>query len=145
VTGGDDLTADILRALQDGVVRYPKSGLPNQIGNTFLTGHSSNYWWEKGRYKTVFVLLDKLVAGDLIYLKYSGTLYSYKVSDQKIVSPTESSVLEPTKEPILRLMTCTPTGTALKRRIVTANLIAPLDNLTVQTTSPTIRTLQEIR
>lgn len=125
VTSGADLNTDLLSALRNGVVRYPETALPDQVGNVFLTGHSSNYWWDKGRYKTVFALLDKLVVGDTIYIKYNGVLYTYNVTGQKIVKPTETAVLRATPTPELSLMTCTPTGTTLFRRIVTASLISP--------------------
>jgi LPXTG-site transpeptidase (sortase) family protein len=145
VSGGADLNTDMLNALQKGVVRYPKTALPNQVGNVFLTGHSSNYWWDKGRYKTVFALINRLVAGDLIYIKYQNTLYIYKVSNQKTVSPTETSVLAPTKTPVLSLMTCTPTGTSLFRRIVTANLISPTGGLVQQPTRPDLKVINAVR
>lgn len=137
VSGGSDLNSDLLKALQNGVVRYPRTALPNQVGNLFLTGHSSNYWWEKGNYKTVFALLNRLVVGDLIHIKYQGQLYTYRVNGQKVVKPTETSVLNPTATPTLSLMTCTPTGTTLLRRIVTADLIEPKEGLATQQTKPT--------
>jgi LPXTG-site transpeptidase (sortase) family protein len=145
VTAGADINTDLTNALRYGVVRYPQTALPNQIGNVFLTGHSSNYWWDKGHYKTIFALLDKLVAGDVVYIKFGGRLYTYKVAAQKIIKPTETSVLSPTKTPVLSLMTCTPTGTSLLRRVVTANLISPTDGLTMQTSTPTGTDLQAVR
>ncbi len=144
VTGGGDLNADMLNALRNGVVRYPKTALPDQVGNVFLTGHSSNYWWEKGKYKTVFALLDRLVVGDAIYVKYQNTLYIYSVAGRKVVQPTETMVLDPTSTPTLSLMTCTPTGTALRRLVVTANLISPTVNK-AQTTAPTAQNLGNTR
>ncbi len=147
VTGGGDLNTDLLEALRSGVVRYPQTALPNQVGNVFLTGHSSNYWWEKGSYKTIFALLDKLVAGDDIFIKYQGIVYHYRVTGQRVVKPADTSVLAATKTPTLSLMTCTPTGTSLKRRIVTAKLIEPTQNLVVQpvTTGTANSTLEVVR
>lgn len=145
VSAGGDLNTDMLTALRYGVVRYPQTALPSQVGNVFLTGHSSNYWWEKGNYKTIFALLDRLVVGDMIYIKYNGIVYTYKVAGQRVVKPSETSVLNSTKAPTLSLMTCTPTGTALYRRIVTANLVSPTEGLTQQPTSPTNGSLQAVR
>lgn len=124
-----DINTNLLKTLQNGVTRYPETALPDQLGNVFLTGHSSNYWWDKGKYKTVFALLDKLVAGDMVYLKYDGVLYSYRVTEQSVIKPTETSALVSNGEPILSLMTCTPTGTTLYRRIVRAKLISPTTGL----------------
>ncbi len=145
VSAGDDLNADLLKALEKGVARYPKTALPNQVGNVFLTGHSSNYWWEKGSYKTIFALLNRLVAGDQIYIKYQGQAYTYKVSAQKVVKPTETSVLNPTTSPTLSLMTCTPTGTSLMRRIVIADLVSPQLSGVAQPTKPDLENLESVR
>jgi LPXTG-site transpeptidase (sortase) family protein len=145
VTGGKDLNTDMLNALQKGVVRYPQTALPDQIGNVFLTGHSSNYWWDPGKYKTIFALLDKLVVGDVVYLKYKSAVYTYRVNGQKIVQPTETSVLAPTKTATLSMMTCTPTGTSLLRRIVTADLISPTTDLKPQPTRPSTDTIYTVR
>lgn len=145
VSAGSDLNSDLLKALERGIARYPQTALPNQTGNLFLTGHSSNYWWEKGNYKTVFALLNRLVAGDLVHLKYQDKLYTYRVNGQKVVKPTDTSVLAPTATPTLSLMTCTPTGTTLLRRIVTANLINPTEGLVSQPTSPTATGLDGVR
>lgn len=145
VSAGGDLNSDMLTALQKGVARYPRTALPDQVGNVFLTGHSSNYWWDPGHYKTVFALLNRLVVGDVIYIKYQDKVYTYRVTAQKVVQPSETSVLAPTKTPTLSLMTCTPTGTSLLRRIVTADLISPKDGLTPQPTTPNESIIQSIR
>ncbi len=140
VSNGGDLSTDMLQALRRGVARYPQTALPDQVGNIFLTGHSSNYWWDPGRYRTIFVLLNRLVAGDLVYIKYEDRLYTYKVNGQKTVAPSETGVLAPTATPTLSLMTCTPTGTTLFRRVVTADLISPQDGLKPQPTRPDVST-----
>ncbi len=145
VSGGKDLNSDLLKALEKGVVRYPQTALPNQSGNLFLTGHSSNYWWEKGKYKTVFALIGRLVVGDIIYVKYDNQLYTYKVTGQKVVKPSNTSVLKPTSTPTLSLMTCTPTGTSLLRRIVTARLVSPTTNLLPQPSNPIATDLGAVR
>ncbi len=145
VTSTGDVTKDILTALQRGVVRYPQTALPDQVGNVFLTGHSSNYWWEKGSYKTIFALLDRLVVGDTIYIKYDNQVYTYKVSGQKVVKPSETSVLNRTDYATLSLMTCTPVGTNLLRRVVTAQLISPTSLTKKQPSSPAESLIYAVR
>lgn len=115
----------MLANLRNGVVHYKSTALPGAGGNTFITGHSSYYWWDKGGYKTVFVLLDKLENDDIVGLKYNGQLYLYQVYDKKVVNPDQVEVTAPTKEPILSLMTCVPIGTNLKRLVVQAKQIYP--------------------
>ena len=115
----------ILTALRDGVVHYSSTALPGERGNVFITGHSSYYWWSGGKYNSVFSLLDKLVIGDEVYISYKGKRYTYIVSSIKIVSPQDKSVLDPTSEPSVTMMTCTPLGTSFKRLIVRARQVDP--------------------
>lgn len=116
---------DILNSLQNGVVHYPNTALPGEIGNVFLVGHSSNYRWAKGSYNYVFALLNKLQKDDLIIVFYNGVKYTYKVFEIKIVSPSDTSVLAQGNDSIISLMTCDPPGTTLKRRIVRGFQIEP--------------------
>ena len=116
---------DIQKALQDGVVHYSTTALPGQPGNVAVFGHSSNDWWEPGNYKFVFVLLDKLVPGDQIIVDYSSVRYTYEVIGSKVVEPTAVDVLNPTAEPTLTVITCSPPGTSLKRLVVSAKQISP--------------------
>lgn len=145
VTAGGDLNSDLIAALRHGVVRYPKTALPDQVGNVFLTGHSSDYWWEKGGYKTIFALLNRLVVGDMVYINYQNQLYNYRVKGQKVIKPSETSVLAATSTPTLSLMTCTPTGTTLFRRIVTAELISPMLADKIQLTAPADSQIRSVR
>lgn len=114
---------DIVSKLEGGVAHYAGTALPGQVGNVFITGHSSYYIWAPGSYKQVFALLDKLNAGDKIYVVYQGKTYTYEVTNRVVVNPEEMQVLNQSKENTLSLMTCTPVGTNLKRLIVSAKQI----------------------
>jgi len=116
---------DVQAGLANGVIHISGTASPGENGNVFITGHSSDYPWSKGKYKTVFVLLDKLVVGDTVQVKYQGTNYFYKVTKIKVVNPDDLSVMNPTPEPTLTLMTCTPVGTTLRRLIVSAAQTSP--------------------
>lgn len=115
--------------LKGGVVHYPipgASSVPGQKGNTVVLGHSSNDVFDDGAYKFVFVQLEKLEKGDIFYLNYQGTRYTYAVTEKKIILPTEvSSLVIQTDKPIATLVTCTPIGTAQKRLVVMAEQISP--------------------
>lgn len=117
---------NIQRSLQDGVVHYAGTALPGEPGNVAIVGHSSNDWWEPGNYKFVFALLEKMAVGDKIQINYNSHKYVYEVSSTKVVEPTDLSVLAPTAEPTLTLITCTPPGTSWKRLIVSARQIEPV-------------------
>ena len=119
----------VQEGLNHGVVHYKLPGanaLPGQIGNTVMLGHSSNDIFDPGDYKFAFVLLDRLQAGDIAYVHYEGKRYIYRVTDKKVISPTEFNALQVNNgKPMLTLVTCTPPGTALKRLLVFAEQISP--------------------
>lgn len=115
---------EMLQNLQNGVAHYQGTALPDEaLGNVFISGHSSYYWWDKGQYKTVFATLDNLTNGDEIALAYENKVYIYQVFDKVVVKPEQVEVLQPTDEPILSLMTCVPVGTNLKRLVIKARRI----------------------
>jgi len=115
----------IQEGLRQGVVHYSGTANPGTAGNAFITGHSSNYWWDRGSYNYVFANLNKLAVGDQAKIYFNGNKYVYQVTEVKIVEPTDLSVLAQTETPTLTLMTCTPPGTSWKRLIVKMNQILP--------------------
>lgn len=115
----------IQESLRNGVVHYSGTAKPGEIGNAFITGHSSNYWWEKGGYNYIFANLNKLAVGDQAKIYYNGNKFLYRVSSISVVEPTNVSVLNQTTTPTMTLMTCTPPGTNWKRLIVKFEQIAP--------------------
>lgn len=119
----ESLEDQIHSALDTGVVHFPGTAEPGQKGNTFLTGHSSNVFWQQSSYNTVFALLPKITVGDEILITYNQTQYRYLVADKKEVSPKDVSVLKQGDGKTLTLVTCIPVGTALKRLVVTATLV----------------------
>ncbi len=120
-----DIPADkTLDALNHGVAHLEGSAHLGEVGNVFITGHSSDYAWKKNPYAAVFSLVPKLVPGDIITIRENGGVYVYKVAQTKIVKPTEVEVANPTTTPILTLLTCYPVGTSRDRFIVHASLIS---------------------
>lgn len=116
---------DVLAGLQNGVVHYGNTPNPGEVGNSVFFGHSSNDWWEPGNYKFVFVLLDKLVVGDTFTINYNSEQYTYQVTETKVVSPADVSVLSQTSTPTVTLITCSPPGTSWNRLVVSAKQISP--------------------
>lgn len=114
----------IQKGLQNGVVVHPISHDPGNFGNFFITGHSSYYAWDKGRYKDVFALLHEVHPDEEVHVFWEGKKYVYKLSEKKVIDPTEVSVLnQPSDEKIITLMTCTPIGTNKQRLILQGELI----------------------
>lgn len=122
----DELEGDIQKALRNGVIHYPGTALPGENGNIAITGHSSFYAWDSGRFKDVFALLHEVKMGDKIAVYFNQRKYIYEVDKIKVVLPKDVDVLGKTTREQLTLITCTPMGTNLKRLIITAKLIEKL-------------------
>ena len=118
-----------MAAMEKGVAWFGIDGAdsyPGQNGNTVLSGHSSNDWFDLGDVKFIFASLDRLETDDVIYVNYKSTRYTYRVADTKVVLPTELSALQlGSDKPMLTLITCTPLGTSEKRLLVFAEQISP--------------------
>lgn len=122
------LTEEIVqKGLETGVVHYPITSLPGELGNTAYFGHSSNNIFNPGKYKFAFVLLSKLENGDMFYITYSGKVYAYKVFKQQVVNPEDTWVLGavPDKPVTAALITCDPPGTTKHRLVVWGEQISP--------------------
>lgn len=118
--GWDIGEISIMRALENGLVHIDGTGKPGSDKNIFITGHSSNYWWKAGDYKTIFVLLPEINNGDEIFITYQGKFYKYKVFETQEVDPKEVENYIEAKDEQLTLMTCVPVGTNLKRLLIFA-------------------------
>lgn len=117
------LERDMQEALRFGVIHYPGTARPGQQGNIVITGHSSYFPWDPGRFKDVFAVLHDARIGDQILLYNNQKRYIYEVTNIKKIWPSELDVLKPSSENKLTLITCTPVGTNLKRLIVEAKLV----------------------
>ena len=118
-----------MAAMEKGVAHFAIPGAsshPGEVGNTVLSGHSSNDLFDGGDYKFIFAQLEKLQIGDTIYANYEGKRYTYVITKKEVVLPTEvSKLIYPTDKPVMTLITCTPLGTAQKRLLVTAEQVSP--------------------
>ncbi len=126
IEGGDwdELEKSIQEGLKGGVVIYPGTAKPGEKGNSFLTGHSSNYPWVRSEFNDTFALLGQLNKGDEFTVYYQGRAFDYRIYDKFEVNPDNVSVLQQNTDgrQVMTLMTCWPVGTALKRLIVKAEL-----------------------
>lgn len=118
-----------MKAMESGVAWFGIPGAnskPGQVGNTVLSGHSSNDIIDQGNYKFIFARLEQLNTGDTIYTNYGGKRYTYTITKKEVVKPSEvNKLVYATDKPILTLITCTPLGTSLNRLLVTAEQVSP--------------------
>lgn len=102
--------------VEKGVGHFVGSVMPGIKDNTVLAGHRDS----------VFSKLGKLVVGDLVTISTSDGTFIYSVTKTRIVLPTDKTVIVPTPNATLTLITCYPSyyiGSAPKRYIVSADLV----------------------
>ena len=137
VTSVSDNAEKVLQeALEQGVVQYPGTPNPGEMGNTVVFGHSSSNLFNRGAHKFVFVRLHQLEVGDTYAINYNGVQYVYRVIIREVVKPTQVDVLyrQPEGKPaVSTLITCDPPGTANNRLIIVGEQISP--NPTANTAS----------
>lgn len=114
--------SEFLPILQKGIAHAKGSVFPGFAGNIYLFAHSTDNWWNVGRYNAVFYLLKNLTAGDSITIFFENVRHDYVVSTVLIVDPQDTTnISRPhTGEQQLVLQTCWPPGTTWKRIVVIA-------------------------
>jgi sortase A len=109
-----------LAALRRGVAHAKGTSYPGEFGNTYIFAHSTDTFYNVGRYNAVFYLIGKLEKGDEIDIYYKGEKIVYEVTDKK--GPEAVKYLGKLGDwNTLTLQTCYPPGTTLKRLVVIAN------------------------
>jgi sortase A len=104
--------------LSMGPGHYPSTPLPGEIGNAAIAGHRTTYG-------APFFRLNNLKTGDDIFITDTADRhFTYAVTTMKVVSPSDVSVLDPTKTAELTLTTCNPRFGDSTRLVVVAKLVA---------------------
>ena len=98
---------------------------PGNYGTPVIFGHSTIPWlYNPKDYKTIFSKLPDLVKGDKILITSDNITYTYQVTDMRVTTPDDLSVLEQDyNSASIALVTCVPPGTYLKRLIIKGKLI----------------------
>lgn len=91
------------------------SANPGERGNMVISGHNDVYG-------EIFRHLEDLKMGDEVMVYAGDTPYRYLVVGRMIVEPTEVSLLEPTPNATLTLITCHPYMIDSHRLVVIAEL-----------------------
>jgi sortase A len=105
--------------LRRAVGHIRQTALPGESGNAALTGHRDSF----------FRPLRNIQAGDAITFKTADAEFQYQVESTAVVPPSDVSVLQPSSERTLTLITCFPfyyVGAAPDRFIVRARQLEPL-------------------
>jgi sortase A len=103
------------RELRRGPGHLAGTAMPGEDGNCVIAGHRDTH----------FRVLKDIREGDDIILQTSAGQFLYRVKRMRVVSPENTSALEPTNSAELNLITCYPfyyIGSAPKRFVVEAQL-----------------------
>ena len=120
-------------AMDSGVANFSVPGAsakPGEIGNFVISGHSAGNIYQQSNYKFIFSGLTRMKQGDLIYMDYNNTRYTYKVTGTRTVKPTDVASLRKIAKdnegkPMITLITCVPLGTSRERLLVYGEQISP--------------------
>jgi sortase A len=102
--------------LKRGPGHLPETAYPGQDGNCVISGHRTTYG-------APFRHIEQLTEGEEIVLLTADNRYVYEVTEQRIVVPTDLTVLEQEGEPKLTLTACHPWYSAAQRIVVIARLV----------------------
>jgi len=109
--------------LDRGVLLYPGSALPGDIGTAIILGHSASPSWPKVKYDWVFGKLNELEPDDKIFIFIENKKIIYEVNN-KIFLEKGAEIPSDEKNPgsTLYLVSCWPPGRDVKRIVVKATL-----------------------
>jgi sortase A len=117
--------ANVDAIVVDGVTRkllavgpghMPSTPMPGETGNAVISAHRDTFFRHIGDLRT----------GDHVIVHRGGSIFQFAVKNKKIVKPNDLSVIRPTDDAELTLITCYPTyfiGPAPKRLIVVSKLV----------------------
>jgi sortase A len=112
---GEGVDAKTLRL---SVGHIPTTALPGQTGNVGIAGHRDTFF--RG-------LKDLRAKDEIVFSTLSGN-FKYQVESLTVVDPDDLSVLAPSIENMLTMVTCYPfsyIGSAPKRFIARARQVLP--------------------
>lgn len=99
---------------------FPGTAEPGTVGNAVIFGHRFRYL---PPISNTFFHLDRLKADDTFQLAWKGSVIEYRVTEKKIIEPTDLSVLDPSTDGQLTLITCAPLFSTKQRLVIVAKQI----------------------
>ena len=123
----EDSDAAYEKGLESGVIHVPSTAYPGNIGNSYVTGHSSDYFYKPGNFKTIFSEISKLGVGDsvrleLAYKSGKRVVQFWRMFEKGIVTPEDPVLFRDETRPVLTLASCWPLDTIWKRMYEKFNL-----------------------
>lgn len=116
--------------LNNSLIAYAGTALPGEPGSPVIFGHSVLRQFynpsvkNPRRYNSIFSTIMTLKNGDEIFVTADGVRYTYVVNNKTEVKPEDVHILtQKYDSKSLKLVTCTPEGTYLRRGVVSAQLV----------------------
>lgn len=113
----------LISGLQNEIAWMGSTSWPGLGGNTGLAGHVTLRNGADGPFRH----LEDLQTNDVITVFTERNIYTYKVSQKKVVNDDDFSIVQPSQQPVLTLITCTgwnrDLGHYLQRLVVVADLV----------------------
>jgi len=118
---------DFDKDLQSGVVHYPGTALPGQIGTAYISGHSSNVVWAKGEFNKIFAKINTLADNTsfkvtVVQKNGKDAILHYVVTRRQEFLATDQEQFKNSGKSVVALSTCWPVGTTAKRLVVFGEL-----------------------
>lgn len=119
--------------LKRGIVHYPGTAMPGDIGTSYISGHSSGYLWDKSPYKQIFAVLGQVKDGTSFSItaqqKNGKTVtYHYVIERRGEFDATDQAQFISTGDSIVALSTCWPVGTTDRRLVLFGKLSQTVQN-----------------
>lgn len=96
-----------------GPAWWPITGRPGGGDTIAIAGHRTTY-------TRPFYWLERLRAGDSIYIRWKGRVHAYRMSGRRILSAKNLHIADARGRELLLLSACTPRGSARQRIVVYA-------------------------
>ncbi len=113
--------------LKKGVVHYPGTVMPGQVGTSYISGHSSGYLWDKSPYKQIFAILGQVTDGTSFTITATQkdgkqVRHHFVVTRRGEYAANDQAQFVNTAESLVALSTCWPVGTTARRLVVFGKL-----------------------
>jgi sortase A len=116
-----DVKAPVVRgddweSLKLGVGHHIGSANPGESSNMVLSAHNDIYG-------EIFRYLDKMQLEDEIIVHTANRDYRYVVKAKRIIEPTQVEVMDPTRKPVVTLISCYPYLVDTQRIVIVGELM----------------------
>ncbi len=113
--------------LKKGVVHFPGTPLPGDVGSSYISGHSSGYLFDKSPYKQAFAAIGNTKDGDSFTVTVTlhggqKVILHYTVAGRAEYAANDQRQFLQTPDSVVALSTCWPINTTVRRLVVFGKL-----------------------